>query len=108
MTDAGTFPALYYHLSLFFSDQELSFAYAILLSALSISQIIGGPLAGGLQYLAEKGGLHGYQWLFIIEGALTVLWGLVIWVRPSYLIEALLGRKLSHSSNTSHRIRQQP
>lgn len=79
MCEAGTFPALYYHLSLFFSDQELSFAYAILLSALSISQIIGGPLAGGLQYLAEKGGLHGYQWLFIIEGALTVLWGLVIW-----------------------------
>ena len=31
--------------------------------------------------MANKGGLHGFQWLLIIEGSLTVLWGLMIWVR---------------------------
>ena len=38
----------------------------------------GGPIAGGLQYLEGKSGLHGWQWLFIIEGAVTVLWGCAI------------------------------
>ena len=78
---AGLFPACFKHLSLFFSERELSLAYAILLTALSCSQIVGGPLAGGLQYITA-GGLHGFQWLFIIEGVITVTWGCCIWVRP--------------------------
>lgn len=78
---AGTFPAMFHHLSLFFSERELSFAYAVMLTALTISQVIGGPIAGGLQYLEGKDGLHGWQWLFIIEGVITVLWGVAIPVR---------------------------
>ena len=69
---------MFYHLSLFFNERELSLAYALMLMALSMSQVIGGPIAGGLQYLEGKSGLHGWQWLFIIEGVLTVLWGCAI------------------------------
>ena len=88
---AGLFPACFKHLSLFFSEGELSLAYAIMLTALSCSQVMGGPLAGGLQYITA-GGLYGFQWLFIIEGIVTVMWGCCIWVGPcpSFVIVNLL------------------
>ena len=31
----------------------------------SAMQIIGAPLAAGLLYLDGRGGLHGWQWIFI-------------------------------------------
>ena len=31
----------------------------------SAAQIIGAPLAAGLLYLDGRGGLHGWQWIFI-------------------------------------------
>ena len=40
---AGTFPSMFYHLSLFFNEGELSLAYALMLMSLSMSQVIGEP-----------------------------------------------------------------
>lgn len=104
---AGTFPAMYYHLSLFFNERELSMAYAVMLSALSISQVVGGPVAGGLQYLEGKSGLHGWQWLFIIEGCITVLWGLLIPVCLKPLTSALDWQLSSQSPASSSLLRFQ-
>ena len=38
-------------------------------------QVLGAPLAAALLLMEGAGGLHGWQWLFIIEGAATALWG---------------------------------
>ena len=44
-------------------------------------QVIGGPIAAGLLLMEGVGGLHGWQWLFLLEGALTLLYGVTLAVR---------------------------
>ena len=41
-----------------------------------LKQVIGAPLAAGLLALDGFLGLHGWQWLFIVEGVPTVAMGL--------------------------------
>ncbi len=43
-------------------------------------QVLGAPLAAALLVMEGVGGMHGWQWLFILEGAATCLWGLVLTV----------------------------
>ena len=40
--------------------------------------MIGAPLAAGLLYMDGLGHLRGWQWLFIIEGCLTVIYGVIL------------------------------
>ena len=56
----------------------MALAYALVTTAVTLSQVVGGPLAGGILYLDGKAGLSGWQWLFILEGAITVAWALLI------------------------------
>ena len=41
-------------------------------------KVVGAPLAAALLLMEGVCGLHGWQWLFIIEGAATCLWGIVL------------------------------
>ena len=47
-----------------------------------VAQVIGAPLAAGLLYMDGLGGLRGWQWLFIIEGLVTSIYGILLKVRP--------------------------
>lgn len=40
---------------------------------------IGNPLGGALMQLDGMGGLHGWQWMFLLEGLPTVIFGIVLW-----------------------------
>jgi MFS family permease len=48
---------------------------AVFLVGSPISSVIGSPISGGLLYLDGLLGLHGWQWLFILEGLPAVLLG---------------------------------
>ena len=50
---------------------------------LTTLQALGGPMAAGLLLLDGALGLRGWQWLFIVEGALTCLCGLLLRARAS-------------------------
>ena len=41
-------------------------------------QVVGAPLAAGMLHLSGKGGLQGWQWLFIAEGVPTAALGLAL------------------------------
>ncbi len=45
-------------------------------------QIIGAPIAAGILFMDGVGGLRGWQWLFILEGSITAIYGIVLKVRP--------------------------
>ena len=58
----------------------------------SLRQIIGAPLAAGLLYMNGLAGLRGWQWLFIIEGCLTIIYGVILRVRPLGVLDQALSR----------------
>ena len=43
-------------------------------------QVIGAPIAAGLMMMDGLRGIRGWKWLFLIEGAITVLFGILFFV----------------------------
>jgi MFS family permease len=69
--EAGFIPGAAYYLGQFYTKDQMALRYALLWSATAIAGIFSGILALGLLSLSGKGGLHGWQWLWLIEGVLT-------------------------------------
>ena len=85
--EAGLFPALMYMVTLWFAPKDRAVVVGWIYLAPSIALIIGNPLGAGLMQLGGIGGLHGWQWMFMLEGIPTILFGIVLFFvlpdRPS-------------------------
>ncbi|KAJ7778828.1 major facilitator superfamily domain-containing protein [Mycena maculata] len=77
LLEGGVFPGLVLYLSFFYPRLRLQTRIAAFFSAASISGAFGGIMAYGIINLSGKHGHSGWQWIFIIEGAITSLIGLV-------------------------------
>lgn len=64
--EGGYIPGFALYISKFYTNQELAFRYAIFWAANSFAGALGGPLSIGLLSLGGRGGLRGWQWLFLI------------------------------------------
>ena len=81
--EAGFFPAIVYYLSTWYPASMRARSSARFIVAIPLSAAIGGPLGARLLGLEGVGGLHGWQWLFLMEGIPSVLLGLtVLWHLP--------------------------
>ncbi len=92
--EAGFFPGLVLYLSWWFPAGYRARITGMFMAAMPIAGIIGAPLSGLLLGLNGGLGLHGWQWLFIIEAAPAILLGFVVlryltdrpkdaaWLRP--------------------------
>jgi MFS family permease len=69
---------MWYHLSVFYSEAELGPAYAKVASCTAVAQVVGAPIAAVILAMDGTGGLRGWQWLFLLEGAVTVAFGAVL------------------------------
>jgi ACS family tartrate transporter-like MFS transporter len=79
--EAGFFPGIILYLTYWFPARERARTVACFMAASPITGALGGPLSGAiLQYLDQVGGLRGWQWLFVLEGAPAVLLGLVVFI----------------------------
>ncbi|KIL84017.1 hypothetical protein FAVG1_12712 [Fusarium avenaceum] len=74
--EGGYIPGFALYISRFYTNQELALRYAIFWASNSFAGALGGPLSIGLLSLRGRGGLHGWQWLFLIEGVLTCVLGI--------------------------------
>ena len=81
IAEAGLFPGVLYYLTTWFGPREQARATGYFLMAVSLANVIGGPLGGALLSLNGAMGLKGWQWLFLLEGAPAVLFAAVIWLR---------------------------
>jgi sugar phosphate permease len=77
--EAGLFPALMYIITPWFAQSQRATMVGLLYLAVCAGLILGGPLGGALMELAGNSGLHGWQWMFLIEGCFTILVGFAIW-----------------------------
>ncbi|WP_089340765.1 MFS transporter [Burkholderia singularis] len=79
--EAGLFPGVMLYLTYWFGRDERARATGYFLLGVCIANIVGGPLAGVLLELDGLLGLHGWQWLFVIEGIPAIALALVVWMR---------------------------
>ncbi|KAI0032907.1 MFS general substrate transporter [Vararia minispora EC-137] len=73
LTECGLFPGVTYYISLWYPRRMQASRIAIFFAGASVAGAFGGVLAYGIEHLDGKGGLHGWQWIFLIEGLATVM-----------------------------------
>src|SRR5581483_11615682 len=78
VAEAGFFPGIVLYLTYWVPAKQRAQILAAFLTSTALSGVIGNPLAGALMKLNGIGGLHGWQWLFLLEGIPPVLLGIAI------------------------------
>ena len=73
--EAGFFPGVVFYLRSWFPSYARAGVIALFLTAGPISGLIGGPISGALLDWNHRGGLAGWQWMFLIEGLPAILLG---------------------------------
>jgi ACS family tartrate transporter-like MFS transporter len=85
--EAGFFPGMILYLKSWFPETARARAVALFMTAGPLSGVLGGPLSGALLGLHHRGGLAGWQWLFLLEGLPAVFLGAIVYFqlvdRPS-------------------------
>jgi ACS family tartrate transporter-like MFS transporter len=79
VAEAGFFPGIILYLSYWFPDRERGKMTAFFMLAIGLASVFGNPVSGLImQYLDNVAGLHGWQWLFFLEGIPSVMMGFVV------------------------------
>ena len=69
VAEAGFFPGMIFYLTLWFPRADRARFTAAFTCAIPLSGIVGGPVSTFILQMSGVLGLHGWQWLFLIEGA---------------------------------------
>ncbi|KAK3302644.1 major facilitator superfamily domain-containing protein [Chaetomium strumarium] len=77
VTEAGLFPGVAYYLTSWYRRDEMQLRQALFFSAASVAGAFSGLLAFAIGKMDGVGGLHGWQWIFILEGIATVVVAIV-------------------------------
>ncbi|UZE48871.1 MFS transporter [Rhodopseudomonas sp. P2A-2r] len=116
VAEAGFFPGIILYLTYWYPAEYRARFLAAFAIAVPVSTVIGAPVSGLLLGLDGTLGLHGWQWLFIIEGIPSVVLGIVTWFyltdKPSQATwlsaeeKAWLSAKLAseHEAKAQHRM----
>ncbi|GLB38315.1 putative MFS general substrate transporter [Lyophyllum shimeji] len=72
VTEAGLFPGVIYVFSVYYRRQERSWRVAIFFGGAALAGAFGGILAYAIGKMEGIGGRKGWEWIFILEGVLTV------------------------------------
>jgi ACS family tartrate transporter-like MFS transporter len=78
VSEAGFFPGIILYLSYWFPARHRAGVVALFMAAAPISTALGSPISAALLELDGMMGLHGWQWLFILESIPAVILGVVV------------------------------
>jgi MFS family permease len=119
VTEAGFFPGVILYLTYWFPGRVRGQMMGLFYAGLPLALVFGGPLSGFLLEIHSAGRLLGWQWMFLIEGFIAVLMGVVnFWYlddRPSCakwmptaertaLMDALVKEEEGQSSHSPDRM----
>lgn len=84
--EAPLFPGAVYLMSCWYTRRELALRTALLYSGLVLAQAFSGLIAAGVfAGMSGAGGVPGWQWLFILEAALSAFFALTaFFILPNY------------------------
>jgi D-galactonate transporter len=78
--EAGFFPGIILYLTYWYPSHRRGRVTGLFLFGMPITGVLGGPLSGLVMSGMEGiGGMHGWQWLFLVEGLPTVLLGVLLY-----------------------------
>ncbi|RDH37148.1 MFS general substrate transporter [Aspergillus welwitschiae] len=81
LAEAGLFPGVGYFLSCWYKRSEFGVRMAIFFSAAALAGSFGGLLAAAIALMDGIGGKAGWSWIFILEGLLTIVIGVLsVWM----------------------------
>jgi MFS family permease len=76
--EAGFFPGVILFFTYWFPSERRAKITGMFMSATVVAGVVSGLLSGPLMtYLGGRGGLRGWQWLFLIEGFPSIILGIV-------------------------------
>lgn len=81
IAEAGLFPALMYMVTLWFAPQDRPVAVGWIYTAPALALVIGSPVGGALMQLSGAAGLHGWQWMFMLEGLPSIIVGVLLYFK---------------------------
>jgi ACS family tartrate transporter-like MFS transporter len=82
VAEAGFFPGIIYYLTCWFPARDRARIIALFMIALPLSSVIGAPISTALLGI-QAAGLHGWQWMFLLEAIPTIVLGFaVLWLLP--------------------------
>lgn len=76
--EAGFFPGVVLYLTYWLPASVRGGLMALFIVAIPLSTVAGAPLSIAILGLSGVAGLRGWQWLFLIEGGLAVVFGFVV------------------------------
>jgi MFS family permease len=77
LAEAGFFPGVVLYLTYWYTPSERAQIVALFMTGIPVSSLIGSPISGALLGM-KSFGMHGWQWLFVLEGLPAVLLGFVV------------------------------
>ena len=78
IAEAGFFPGVIFYITLWFPAAYRARIVGWFMFAIPISTVIGSPISGFILDMDGIGGLHGWQWLFILEAVPSLLLTFVV------------------------------
>ncbi len=76
--EAGFFPGIIFFLTLWFPAKERARIIGLFMAAIPLSSVIGAPVSGALLGLDGWLGMHGWQWLYILEAAPALVLSVIV------------------------------
>ena len=78
VAEAGFFPGMIFYLTLWFPVAYRARVIGYFMAAIPLSTVIGAPISSALLGLEGVLGVHGWQWLFILEAVPALLLSVVV------------------------------
>jgi ACS family tartrate transporter-like MFS transporter len=78
LAEAGFTPGVMYLLVAWYPMEYRSRVLSVFQLSVPIASLISGPLSSAILLLDSAGGLAGWRWIFLIEGAPAVVLGLIV------------------------------
>ena len=80
LAEAGFFPGIILYLTYWYPSHRRARIVSMFMTGIPLAGVIGGPLSGWIMKSWDQvNGLHGWQWMFLLEAIPSVLIGVVVY-----------------------------